>query len=181
MHWHQTQRLLKGELLPACYEWRSPRTGVIERSAVDGQVTYHRDLATEVRAHIKANPAEVRRLCPTSGSAGLGLVQFGNVAGGADDEADDAKPDETKSAPSSSLLSSIGLDLSSPLTGNIFLGLLVFLLLSNLILFIRLRHARSSPSRDIETDIQQITKLLSKAEGRLEALKKRAEKVASAL
>ena len=135
---------------------------MIERSAVDGQVTFHKSLDTEVRAYIKAHAAE-----------------FGGAAGGDDDEAEEqeAKPEPPKASASSSMLSSIGFHDESPIILFVLLALVVFLIGINVQTYRALRRARSGMSGDVE----EVMRLLREAESKMDTLKQRAARLAAAV
>lgn len=153
--WTKVNRMLKGaspfSLAPSALVADQQRvTGIIERSCLDGQKTYHKDLETAVREEIAANKAKYA------------------VAGASESE---ESPVAATEASSEGALSTIASFLPSPvLTLSI---LVVILLFSNFFTLVSLRHqaralhaARLGSPEEVASAVQRVLGGFSEAHGK---------------
>ncbi|BGP17824.1 hypothetical protein JCM10213v2_005866 [Rhodosporidiobolus nylandii] len=142
-------------------EWTKPNRflkGVIERGAIDGQKTYHKDLEAAVRAHISANPAE------------YGVTK---VASSADAAATPAATATTTSASAQPAVESgilASLPFAPDTTFLALLALLGFLVFTNLYTLLSLRSASSSAASARVAQPGEISAAVSRVLGEFNAL-----------
>ncbi|CEQ41549.1 SPOSA6832_03306, partial [Sporobolomyces salmonicolor] len=137
--------------------------GVIERGALDGQKTYHKDLEEAVRAHIDANKSEY--VVATSGCSS---------AASRPPPSDKAAAAAASSAESSSVVGGFLDSLPLPVPASTFLlGLVVFLALTNFFTLLSLRSQAASARSARIGQPGEVASAVSRVLGEFNALHER--------